>query len=132
MHELLLARLRASFPSLFQYQSDEDLEWSVMSGWYSILYRLCLALSTNPDAQFFQIKEKFSGLKAYFANAKGKDREHQSMMQNESYLVCELCGEEGRLATSGYWHTFCQECVDTWRANGRELAWKERPEGLWQ
>ncbi|KAF7299876.1 hypothetical protein HMN09_00994800 [Mycena chlorophos] len=137
MHPLLRFQLRHTFPSLFRYD-DAELEWSIHSGWHPLFHRFCasLAPSRNPDAEFTQIKEKWSSLRASVraGAARDSDRDRQNSLRNavqaESMLVCERCGEPdgGLLAESGYLNTFCPACVDLLRADGRGVRWKERPE----
>ncbi|KAJ7050011.1 hypothetical protein C8F01DRAFT_1092775 [Mycena amicta] len=117
MHPVLKAQLKRDFPRLFRYS---DLECSIGNGWEPLLRRLCNAIHHNPDIAFSQIKEKFAGLRAYNGGTTSDSREKQHMAEAESFLICEHCGEDGRMVTSRGWvFTSCQECLDVHRADGR-------------
>jgi hypothetical protein len=58
------------------------------------------------DGTLAQIKEKFGGLRFYIGG--GSDVVHQRIneAENESYKVCEKCGEPGKHSSwGGYWIT---------------------------
>lgn len=81
---------------------------------YSKLRKLFPFIKEYP--RFFQIKEKFGGLRLYGA---GK---LESSLEALSYLVCEKCGSGHNIGyTKGWIKTLCKTCaensgtgIDTW------------------
>ncbi|KAJ7069351.1 hypothetical protein C8F01DRAFT_1077958 [Mycena amicta] len=109
MHPVLKAQLRRDFPRLFRYF---DVEFSISNGWESLLRWLCNAIQHDPNVAF-------SGLRAYNGGATRDTRDKQYKVQEESFLICKRCREDGRLATRGGWiFTSCQECMDVYNADG--------------
>ncbi|KAJ7069330.1 hypothetical protein C8F01DRAFT_512268 [Mycena amicta] len=123
MHPALEAQLKRDFPRLFRYS---DLECSISNGWEPLLRRLCNAIHHDPNVAFSQIKEKFAGLRAYNGGATRDTRNKQYQAEAESFLICERCGEDGRLATKGGWiFTSCQQCMDVYNADGKRFGWAD-------
>lgn len=130
MRQELELKLVTDFPDLFA-DKDEPATKSLMcfgcecdDGWFNILHQLCACISSHVKSRkdelpapyrFFQIKEKFGGLRVY-------DNMHDdyifgaiSMAEAMSYITCELCGNPGRTccATGGYWiKTLCAKCAE--------------------
>nr|GAT43415.1 predicted protein [Mycena chlorophos] len=136
MHRGLEARLKLDFPELFR---EPRVRCYVGNGWEPLLRRLCVALATpglgpapnNPqhDLTFVQIKQKFGYLRAYIAGD-GYGRHLRMRAGQESLLICETCGEDGKLGILDGWISVaCQECADGTVANGREARWIEVHDG---
>lgn len=113
------------YPALF-HDKDLPLTESLMAfgcecsdGWFNILNQVCACIDQHaknghwpyPDSyRFFQIKEKFGGLRIY-------DNGHDeyiagvlALAEALSYVTCEICGNPGRTccSKSGYWlRTLC-------------------------
>jgi len=76
-------------------------------GWYDLLYRLCNTIQNRIDSNlrqgnesnfyWVQIKEKFSGLRAYEEGSDDYMRGAISMAETMSYSICEYSGEKGKL-----------------------------------
>lgn len=118
------------YPSLFAGRTYPVTE-SLMGfgcecddGWFGILNSLCAAIDTHirnggwtfdEPYRFFQIKEKYAGLRVY-------DHGHNDFIagaihvaENLSYQTCELCGSPGAVccATGGYWlKTLCRQHME--------------------
>lgn len=123
MREELEQKLVSKFPELFADKDKPPTE-SLMSfgcecadGWFDILYGLCGVISQHiknghwkheEPYRFFQIKEKYAGLRVY-------DNGHDeyiagaiAMAETLSYRTCELCGAPGRVCSAGIWlRTLC-------------------------
>ena len=110
--------LYMEFPYLFsflfdQYKSAEASEphksqIRTRSGWYKILYNLCLALNSiiaregiDPKLVYFTtIKQKFGGLRVYMTHPSapvGAIGEALAKATEESKRTCEDCGAVGEL-----------------------------------
>jgi hypothetical protein len=107
-------------------------------GWYPLVCQLDSHISRIlPDYQIHQMKEKFGGLRFYWAphwvdeiEPDVQERERRRAKEVEalvdaweiiSYLVCEACGAEGSLHDrDGWYKTLCHVC-----AGNREGEWKK-------
>ncbi|MFI5404994.1 MAG: hypothetical protein ACHQ1D_00625 [Nitrososphaerales archaeon] len=87
-------------------------------GWFELLYGLCLKIEElKPDSfEFTQIKEKFGLLRIYFTIMDNSDDKCASIhdlcdaYEEESALVCEMCGSKNEVGQSGSWiKTLCKE-----------------------
>ena len=89
-------------------------------GWSSLV-RACHAelLSLDPNYVVLQVKEKFGGLRYYYATTHEPNDLNSELMRDVvaryerlSLSVCESCGELGELAKgkSGWWKTSCEAC----------------------
>ncbi|KAF7298626.1 hypothetical protein MIND_00809700 [Mycena indigotica] len=132
MHPALEARFKNEFPTLFR---DSRVRCYIENGWEGLLRILCLTLTqpdeTPSDSEFesrtilIQVKQRYGCLRAYISSTAARQR-IKFHVERESYLVCERCGEDGRLATvEGWISTVCQECADMIRADGKEWRWLE-------
>lgn len=109
------------------------------SGWDALIARLDGKLAALvPDYKLAQVKEKFGGLRYYYyysCDCEGVNdcedvndadrkrfRELVSQAEAESFTICEVCGETGRLMNRGYWvRTLCDTCgkpEDGWEVAG--------------
>ena len=92
----------------------------VGEGWYDICREIDVQLKAiDPNYQVSQIKEKFGGLRYYYtpSDATGavdweKMRAIVSKGEEQSYTICEECGNPGEPQTGGrYWvRTLCAPC----------------------
>lgn len=124
-------KLVAKYPQLFA-GANKGPQHSCMvfgcecgDGWYEILSRLCHGIQQhikNGDwkleqpYEFFQIKEKYAGLRVY-------DNGHDDyiaglihMAEEMSYCTCETCGNKGEVCVpknGGIWYsTKCPICAE--------------------
>ena len=119
MEKKLEDQLFTKYPLLF---SRRDLMvyngMSCGDGWYDLLNELFAGLekviSEMPAADrhnFYavQIKEKFSGLRAYLSRSTGEMDALVSHAEERAKRTCEVCGEPGTLDSSkhGWVRTLC-------------------------
>lgn len=58
-----------------------------------------------------QIKEKFGGLRFYMANETSEIRVLIEEAQRTSFLLCEVCGQDGKgFNDDGWYRTVCEAC----------------------
>jgi hypothetical protein len=91
---------------------------AVGKGWWPIIAKLEeQLLELDTDYEVLQIKEKFGGLRYYFASSGGLPDEKFAAMtalvqqaENESYRTCEECGQPGEAKGPGWIRTLCDQC----------------------
>ena len=122
-------KLIEDYPSVFKGMVDSS-PYSLPSGWYLLVDKLCSDLSVlldeerknikeDPEQPLFmllQIKEKFGGLRFYYMMNTDNDKLYHEIRklidtaEDESYKICEVTGKPGNLCRSGmHYHTFCEE-----------------------
>ena len=82
--------------------------FGVKEGWFQLIKDLIVDLNKMGwDKQVTQVKEKFGGLRFYINS--GEPEIHQRILQAEkdSYKICEVCGEPGRVRNNGWYMTLC-------------------------
>jgi hypothetical protein len=82
--------------------------FGVKEGWFQLIKDLIVDLNKMGwDKQVTQVKEKFGGLRFYINS--GESEIHQRILQaeTESYNICEICGEQGKPRTNGWYQTLC-------------------------
>lgn len=130
MSPKLEEKLVSKYPDLFVGNKKTPQE-SLMAfgcecndGWFDILDSLCHDIQQHvtskhyegPPYEFFQIKEKFAGLRVY-------DNGHDDyiaglihMAESMSYKICETCGNKGQVCVpknGGIWYsTKCPACAE--------------------
>jgi hypothetical protein len=124
-HELV-----SNYPDLFRDKDKPPTE-SLMyfgcecgDGWFNILSLMCSCIQQHiknghwqyaEPYRFFQIKEKFAGLRVYDSGHDDYISGVIAMAETLSYHTCEECGNVGRVCCSkgGYWlRTLCPEHMD--------------------
>lgn len=83
------------------------------NGWLPLTKRLiedCIAAGW--DKKICQAKEKFGGLRFYIASGSTEIYNLISKAEEESYTICEVCGEEGEPNNSGWIRTTCEKHRD--------------------
>lgn len=116
--------LYEKYPALFAQKDLPDTE-SCMSldiecgdGWYTIIDVLCMRIQSHinfardPQAEFFQIKEKFGGLRIYMDNESTYISALIDMAVSISYNTCEVCGTtvNAKPRGLGWIKTLCEDC----------------------
>lgn len=103
-------KLQEKYPTLFQNCSKPPSD-SLMcfgcecgNGWYDLIDRTCEKLS-KLNAVLEQVKEKFAGLRIYISNSTDEAFEVCEEAEKESFKICEICGKEGKICSSGFWYT---------------------------
>lgn len=103
-------------------------------GWLKLIDDLCKTLQFMTDKNSYpqvvadQVKEKFGGLRFYYhtENSESGDQQFNNyeykegyicgqvdFAENESYNICEQCGTNQDVSTSGGWSkTLCKNCRD--------------------
>lgn len=117
--------LVSKYPDLFRDKDRPPTESLMVfgcecdDGWFNILNNVCAVIAEHikhggwkyeDPYRFFQIKEKYAGLRIY-------DNGHDDyiagvirMAETMSYVTCEVCGSPGQSCCSqtGYWlKTLC-------------------------
>jgi hypothetical protein len=83
--------------------------FDIEEGWYPLIKELIedlIALGWNK--QTCQVKEKFGGLRFYINEGTDEIHKRISKAEEDSYHVCEKCGEPGELRNDiGWYLTLC-------------------------
>jgi N6-adenosine-specific RNA methylase IME4 len=118
-------KLVRKYPQLFQDTDKPETE-SLMGfgcecgdGWYTLLDQLCGCIANHVKQnwkheepyRFMQIKEKFGGLRVYDCGHDDTIFGMICLAESMSYTICEECGQQGDLCTTGHWlRTLCSQC----------------------
>lgn len=86
-----------------------DMKMCVGKGWGTLIERLHKLCDEN-DIVVAQVKEKFGGLRFYIGGASMEIHNEIEKVENESYKICESCGEPGETKGNGWIKTLCDEC----------------------
>lgn len=138
--------LKASYPLTFARLFDESESFYSISkgidcgnGWYNLLETLAAKieryLETCPEDQrdgafgLLQIKEKFGGLRFYCQGVNFPEELKNAINEAESlsYRTCEICGEPGKLRSSSWLMTLCDD-----HAGGKPVATAFVGEGFYE
>lgn len=121
MKELDFEKFYEDFPRLFR-RDKEPFELSVGEGWEPLIRRLCEEIEANRGEASFrvaQIKQKFGGLRVHLDNfyLRGISENNPvlaalSKAEKESYHICEICGQEGKLVGSNFLKIRCEKHED--------------------
>ncbi len=115
------------YPDVFR-QEESSLPFpyylfgfEIGEGWFKILEVLAAKINfellENPELkdEFFvtQIKEKFGGLRFYAMGATEEIDNAITEAMDEAWVVCELCGEDGKQRDDNGWYMVrCDKCWD--------------------
>ena len=84
--------------------------WEVGEGWYPLVNQLVEdILALGWDGNIFQVKEKFGGLRFYIGSGSNEIFDRIAKAENDSYEICEECGQPGVLRGGGWLKTLCDE-----------------------
>ena len=80
------------------------------SGWNLLIKNLIEDLiQLGWNKQTCQVKEKFGGLRFYINSGSNEIHDRIAKAENDSYNICEKCGEEGKLRNDiGWYLTLCE------------------------
>lgn len=83
-------------------------------GWFDLVERLCNDVEKMLDesggfCHFFQMKEKFGGLRLYVSAPTRAILNRINEAENESLKTCEICGNPGEPRGGGWIVTRCDE-----------------------
>lgn len=140
MDQELQNNLFEKYPNLFSNKDKSPMESCLSfgiecnNGWYDLLSAVCWRIfqheqniedrkrvfSDKPEqikeeseycsVKFDQIKEKFGGLRIYFAGGDDYIEGIVSMAEEMSYKICEMCGNRGKPNKGGWITTLCEDC----------------------
>jgi hypothetical protein len=93
--------------------------FDVDSGWYPIIKDLIEDLiKLGWDKQICQVKEKFGGLRFYINTGSDEIFKRIHLAENQSYEICETCGEKGEMRTDlGWYSTLCNKHYEERKSN---------------
>jgi len=74
---------------------------SVGAGWKPFIEKLYDAMPKR--TKVLQVKEKFAGLRFYISSAPEWYHDLISHYENQSYKICEVCGEKGKVREDLGW-----------------------------
>jgi hypothetical protein len=79
-------------------------------GWEDLIHKLVLDLiALGWDKQVMQSKEKFGGLRFYIGGATDAVHNRVAQAEEESFTICQQCGQPGRERNTGWILTLCDE-----------------------
>lgn len=131
MKRELEEQLYKDFPQLFQDRDKPDTETLMCygcacgDGWYNLIYKTCEKLMvSNPseDFRFFQIKEKFGGLRLYTTSATDEQYKILNEAEQKAYTICEWCGSKENITINqdkSWLHSLCPKCHEKRKAGYR-------------
>ena len=102
------------------FHEDWQKRLDVQAGWIPLLITLHNSIAIiEPNYKIFQIKEKFGGLRYYIDYPSDISKEAKEIIFNlihsaeqQSFTICEICGQQGELSKTNYWFkTRCSVCV---------------------
>jgi len=121
MNPKLTKKILRDFPSVFESQSPIIREgFGCEDGWFQLIYSLCREINqiveNAPDYhdnfQVLQVKEKFGGLRFYYAGSDERIKQLIDDAERISYFRCEKCGKGGSLTVRhGFYQTLCKKCA---------------------
>ena len=94
----------------------EQAKRSVGKGWHSLIDEF---YDEFPESKVVQVKEKYGSLRCYLTSGTDKMFELISEAEEQSYTICETCGNAGQLMATdndhpcGWLKTLCFKCVET-------------------
>jgi hypothetical protein len=91
------------------------------NGWFPLIKDLITDLiELGWDKQTFQVKEKFGALRFYINTGSDEIFKKIHSYENQSYEICETCGEKGELRLVGWYKTLCNKHHEERKPNIQE------------
>jgi hypothetical protein len=90
----------------------EECKAQVGKGWADLITRCYEACQTSEDISIMQIKEKYGGLRFYIYGADDWVYDVIMKAEDESYTICEYCGEPGKPRDLSWIKTLCDDCYE--------------------
>ena len=89
----------------------EEVFEHISSGWVPLVNTLIDDLfKLGWNGRLIQIKEKFGGLRFYIGGGTEEIHRRIGKAENESFTICEKCGQPGSLRTDRSWmRSLCDE-----------------------
>ncbi len=102
-------------------------------GWFDLVWRLCeqiepivlagdadtreweapLDTTKRPPFEVYQVKEKFGGLRFYTNSHNWAIFDLIQQAEQQSFQICDICGQPGTLRKGSWWRTRCDEHIET-------------------
>ena len=81
-------------------------------GWFNLLDKLSAAITKAcPTCEAVQVKEKYGGLRFYYANGNEQVYKLVAAVEHKSLKTCEVCGKPGKINSAGCWLSIrCPRC----------------------
>lgn len=115
----LQEKLYSSFPNFFYEDKERFIRKPPIEcgdGWFNFLVSLfnkieLELIKSNLQGECYatQVKEKFGGLRVYKSTGNDKIYDLIHEAERESYTICEMCGQPGKLWNKGWLSTLCDE-----------------------
>ncbi len=126
MDDKLQKQLFKKYPKLF-FKNKKLTIWggiSCSNGWFNLIQNLCEQINNHvehnikygdkslKDAYFVDLKEKFSGLRAYVSTCDDYINGLIRMAETMSYSICEECGTNQNVTINqnGWMKALCDKC----------------------
>jgi hypothetical protein len=91
------------------------------NGWFPLIKDLITDLiELGWDKQTCQVKEKFGALRFYINTGSDEIFKKIHSYENQSYEICETCGEKGELRLVGWYKTLCNKHHEERKPNIQE------------
>lgn len=104
-------KMKLKYPHLFVADKSSPIMLfgiEVNKGWYELIDNLFENLSEG--IILLQVKEKFGGLRVYYAGGTKEDNKLIMEAESKSVKICETCGKTGELHNNGGWYSvLCDE-----------------------
>lgn len=127
MNEALNNAIIAKYPKMFTKHKNFGFpEISCNDGWYNIIEQLCRQIdwylsepanftnkSTPAQVVVSQVKEKFGGLRFYYAGGDDYIYGLVAMAEGIASCTCETCGAPGKLLRTGWIRVLCETHTPT-------------------
>lgn len=91
------------------------------NGWFPLIKDLITDLiELGWNKQTCQVKEKFGALRFYINTGSDEIFKKIHSYENQSYEICETCGEKGELRLVGWYKTLCNKHHEEHKSNIQE------------
>lgn len=85
---------------------------SVGDGWAPLIHRIFDTLENiKGNVKIVQVKEKFAGLRVYTDCVNDELDAVIRQAELESFTICEVCGEPGKVRGKRWYYTACDGCA---------------------
>ena len=112
-------QIAKDFPVLFR----KKIDLAIGEGWYQLVYDLatgitleaqkrCIPIDSDTYPWVRQVKEKFGALRFYMSCANAEMRTLVETAEEQSYTICEQCGEPGEIRCESWRHVACDTCEE--------------------
>jgi hypothetical protein len=119
----LQEKLFNKYPNLYKQRhlpmTETCMNWGICTGpgWYNLIDELSSKLEPM-GVEAVQVKEKLAGLRYYISFGNDEAYELINKAEEESYKICEECGEPGKIRGKVWLKTLCNKCFKEWKRYG--------------